>query len=258
MYRSVQFTTENLNQIEKDIQELKVTYGSIKRIFLLNGDAFVLSTNRLKSISDLLLQYFPKLETITMFGSVRNIINKTDDELKILKKAKINELYIGIETGHPEVLASMNKGYTIDDVYEQMPRLTKAGISFYAAMMLGSGGKGKALEVATETAKLLNHIKPIAAGYTTIGLFEGSELAENAKKGLFTPASEKEIIEELIHVIELVKVDGIRIENEHRLNAIRTKGTLPLDKNRMLTDLHNALNHANNEFLNSSINRTSL
>ncbi len=39
-----------------------------------------------------------------------------------------------------------------------MPRLTKAGISFYTTMMLGSGGKGKALEVATETAKLLNQL----------------------------------------------------------------------------------------------------
>lgn len=61
-----------------------------------------------------------------------------------------------------------------------------------------------------------------------------------------------------MHVIESITIDGIRIENEHRLNAIRTKGTLPQDKETMLRNLSSALDRADDDFLNTTLNRTSL
>lgn len=259
MYREVAFTTEHINQIEKDIKELYHMYGSdIKRVFLLNGDAFVLSASRLIKIADLLRLYFPNLEVITMYASVRNIMSKTDEELLALKEAGINDLWLGIETGHKEVLASLNKGYTLDDVYTHVPRLTTAGIDFYACMMLGTGGSQMAHEVATETAKLLDHIKPIFAGYTTIGFFEGSELAKEVQSGEFIPATEREVIEELIKVIESVTAPGIGIENQHRLNAIMTKGVIPKDREAMIANLKLSLARADKDFLDSTMERNTL
>lgn len=259
MYQEVTFSIEKKTQIEKDIKELLLLYGpSVKRVFLLNGDAFVLSTTKLLDISTMLSKYFPKLEVITMYASIRNIMTKTDHELKQLADAKINDLWLGIETGHPEVLRSLNKGYDIKDVYEHVPRLSKAGIKFYACMMLGTGGSGMAEEVAQETAKLLDTIKPIFAGYTTIGFFPGSELKQAVDSGTFSPATEKEVIEELIKVIELVTTDGIGIENEHRLNMITTKGILPEDRETMLSNLRKSLNYANEDFLNTTVKRSAL
>lgn len=258
MYKIALFSTENIVDIEKDIIELKATYGVIKRIFLLNGDAFVLSAQRLKQISDKLIEYFPKLQTITTFASVRNIMSKTNDELNMLRKAKFNELYIGIETGNRNTIDYFNKGYTLDDMYKHLPRLTKAGIKFYAAMMLGTGGKGMGIQTAIDTAKLLNKVKPIAAGYTTMGLFPGTQIAKDAKKGNFVSASEREVIEELIKVIELVDVKGMVIENEHNLNMIMTKGILPRDRKKMLASLRYSLDETHDDILDSSIARKSL
>ena len=104
-------------------------YGAQKRIFLVNGDAFVLSAKKLRKISDLIVKYFPMMETITMYSSIRNIMTKTDEELKDLRENyKINELWVGVETGDAEVLKSFNKGYGMDDTYTQLERLNKAGI----------------------------------------------------------------------------------------------------------------------------------
>ncbi len=73
MYKGVAFKVEHIHQIEKDIQELKNTYGSLKRIFLLNADAFVLNNRRLKEVANKIISYFPEMEVITMYASVKNI-----------------------------------------------------------------------------------------------------------------------------------------------------------------------------------------
>jgi radical SAM superfamily enzyme YgiQ (UPF0313 family) len=52
MYRDVKFQVEKTDQVEKDLQEAQQLYGNVKRVFLVNGDAFVLSAKRLKEIAE--------------------------------------------------------------------------------------------------------------------------------------------------------------------------------------------------------------
>ena len=40
MYKDVKFEIESLAQIEKDLKEAKAIFGTAKRVFLVNGDAF--------------------------------------------------------------------------------------------------------------------------------------------------------------------------------------------------------------------------
>ena len=68
MYKGVNFSIESLEQIEKDLQEARCLYGDLKRIFLVNGDAFVLSAERLKPIAKLILKYFPNAVIVDAFG----------------------------------------------------------------------------------------------------------------------------------------------------------------------------------------------
>ena len=64
MYRDVDFEIETIEQIENDLKKAKTMYRNVKRVFLLNGDAFVLSADRLREISQKITQYFPEVETI--------------------------------------------------------------------------------------------------------------------------------------------------------------------------------------------------
>lgn len=160
MYRDVRFSMENLEQIENDLQEAKLIYGSLKRIFLVNGDAFVLSYSRLKPIAELIHKYFPEIEVITMYASIDNIKRKTDTELKALAQLRINELWVGAETGHAETLHYYNKGFQLHDSYSQLERLNDASIQFYFGFMYGAAGKTKGIKNAEATARLINATKP--------------------------------------------------------------------------------------------------
>ena len=104
MYRDTKFATESIEQVEKDLKEARKIHKSVKRVFLVNGDAFVLGASRLKPIAKKIIEYFPEVGIITMYAHVNNIKGKTDEELKELAELRINDLWVGAETGHGEAL----------------------------------------------------------------------------------------------------------------------------------------------------------
>lgn len=258
MYRDVRFTTESLEQIEKDLKEAKQIYGDLKRIFLVNGDAFVLSANRLKSIADLIIQYFPEMEVITMYASIRNIRTKSDKELQELRSLRINELWVGLESGNEETLGHMNKGFTLKESYEQMDRLNQAGIVHNSIFMLGASGSGRGIDAAIDTAELINKTKPQLVGVTSLGFFDGSQIAKEVADGTFIPATEREILEEERKLIELIEVDNMPFFGNHPINAVSIRGTLPRDKERMIRLIDDSVKNTNELFLNGVAARSSL
>ena len=76
MYKDTPFSFESIEQVEKDLQEAKRLYKRVKRVFLVNGDAFVLSAKHLKSIAKKIIEYFPEIKIITMYASINNIKTK--------------------------------------------------------------------------------------------------------------------------------------------------------------------------------------
>ena len=110
MYRDEQFGVEPLGQGEVDIQEAREYVPNVTRVFLENGDPFVLSADRLEEIAVMVHAYLPKVETIAMYASIKNVIGKTDEDLKRLRILGINELNIGVESGLDDALSYMNKG----------------------------------------------------------------------------------------------------------------------------------------------------
>ncbi len=258
MYKDTKFTTESLEQIEKDLREARQLYGDLKRIFLINGDAFVLSANRLKLIAGMIINYFPGMEVISMYASIRNIMAKTDRELKELRDLRIGDLWVGLESGSDEALQQFNKGFTLSDSREQLERLNRAGIKHNAIFMLGALGRGRALEGAEDSVKLINGSRPQLVGITPLGLFPGSELADDVQKGKFSPASEREILEEERRMIELIDVDGMPFYGNHPLNTASLVGTLPGDRKRMMRVIDDSIKSMDRELLEGVIPRTRL
>jgi radical SAM superfamily enzyme YgiQ (UPF0313 family) len=177
MYRDVKFSIDKMDQIEKDLQEAKQLYGNVKRIFLVNGDAFVLSAKRLKAIAEMIHRYLPQVEVITMYASINNIIGKTDEELAELSKLGIGDLWVGVETGLGDALDYLNKGASLADANKQLERLNKAGITFFYGFMFGAAGKGRGIENAEANAKLINKVRPLGIVPTTLNVNEGTKLA---------------------------------------------------------------------------------
>ncbi|MBP3730736.1 MAG: hypothetical protein J6I40_04610 [Mailhella sp.] len=133
-----------------------------------------------------------------MYARTSNIVQKSDADLKTLREAGVNDLYVGVECGLNDVLLRLNKGYSADETRRQCLRLNDAGIRHCDLLMLGTAGKGRGLECARASARLENEIKPARILINTMSAFAGTELDGDIKNGAFIPASEKEILEERI------------------------------------------------------------
>ncbi len=258
MYDDVKFRVINTDQIERDLQEARQMYRKVERIFLVNGDAFVLSANRLKKIAEMVNDYFPECKTITMYASIQNIQSKSDEDLKELKACGINDLWVGVESGWNQVVLDIKKGYTVKEAKTELARLNAAGINHMAGLMLGVAGKDKGLENAKLTAAFLNETKPKLIWAGTLGLFEGTPMANDAKKGLFLSASEIEILEEEKELIRSINLNNIPFYGVHPTNTLPVIGALPKDKQKMIDKIDLGINELGEERLSDSFQRKSL
>lgn len=258
MYADTKFCVEPLNQIEEDIIEARKIYGNgIKRVFLVNGDAFVLSANKLKDIANIIHKHFSNIEVITMYASINNIKSKTDEELKELKKLKIDELWVGVETGNKETLLYLNKGFTLDDTYTQLERLNKADIKHIDILMFGTGGTGNGSKHAKDTAQLINMVKPMAIATTTLGAFGESKLSKDVSEGVFKPATELEVLEEQKELISLIDIEVLYL-GIHSINTVPFDARLPEDKEKAISFINKNIDKLDDEFLNSIQKRNSI
>ena len=258
MYQSVKFSCEPLDQIEEDVLELRETYARIDRIFLINGDAFVLSARKLKAITDIIIKHIPEVKVITMYASIKNIKSKSDEDLANIKKMRINDLWMGTETGNEQAIRNINKGHTLEEAREQLLRLNKAGIRHDDGFMLGVAGAGKGLENASETAKLINETKPSILWFGTLGVFPGSEMYMQMARNEFTPATELEILEEEIEVLRQIDLEGVPFYGIHPTNESSISGVLPRDREKMIRILEDYIANADEEYLNTAKERYTL
>ncbi len=255
MYREVKFQVEPISQIEEDIIELRQTYPKIERIYLANGDPFCLPAKYLIEIAEKIIKHIPEIQVISMYASISNVKNKSIEDLKKLKELRFNDLWFGMETGHAKHLEFVNKGHNLEDAYEQLAKLNEVGMRHNHCYILGVGGKGKGIENAIETAKLINATKPTIVWVGSLGVFDGSEMPSDVENGIFTQATELEILEEELKVLELIELENVRFNGLHPTNVVGVHGILPQYKGLIKQEILDFIKYAKPEFLNSSMKR---
>ena len=85
MYRDVPFAVETMEQIERDLLEARRYYGAVERIFLLNGNAFVLGFDRLRAIAEKIIEIFSEVGPIGCYASMMGYALYAD-QMKSLAK----------------------------------------------------------------------------------------------------------------------------------------------------------------------------
>ncbi len=224
MYRETPFKVSPLEHIEEDLKELKATGQPVERIFLVNGEPFILSTAKLLQIGELINAYFPEIKTITCYASIKSLKNKTLEELKALRALKFNELHIGLESAYDPAILQMNKGFTAAEAYENIEKLVKAGFDWDAIIMTGVAGKGKGKIHVEETAKLLNAFPPYLVSLMTTSVADGTPLEQMRDKGEFIECTEREKIAEEKYLLELLNLDDAYFFGAHYYNLIPMNG----------------------------------
>ena len=107
--------------------------------------------------------------------------------------------------------------------------------------MLGTGGKGRGLECARATAALENTAKPDMILINSMSAFQGTELNTDIQKGVFKPATEKEILEEEAELLKNLDLPDSWFWAMHPLDSVKIQGWIARDKPRMLASLEKGI-----------------
>lgn len=240
LFKHLTYRELPLDQIEAELQRVFQAGGNPKTVFLGDGNAFQLDTERLLEILGRIHRYFPACETVNMDATVQNVLRKGEDELLALARAGVRHLYLGIETGMDDVLASMNKGHTLQQAYEAIDRIHRAGMIYDAHMMTGVAGKGRGLENAQALADFYNRTRPERIINFSMFIHREAPLYQDILEGRFTPADELENLREERLLLELLDTPLV-YDGFHDIIPFRVRGTLPHDREKMLKKLDGAI-----------------
>ncbi len=257
MYRETPFQVSPLQHVEEDLKEMKSYGRPVKRIFLVNGEPFILSTAKLVEIGGLINSYFPEIETITCYASIKSLKNKTLEDLKQLKSLGFDELHIGLESAYEPAVRQMNKGFTVAEAYENIEKLTKAGMKWDAIIMMGVAGKGNGETHMRETAKLLNKFPPYLISPMTTSVVEGTPLEKMRDTGEFIECTEREVMEEEKLFLQLLEFEDAFFFGAHYYNLVAINGPLT-KKDEMIRKIDIELDEMDPQILDSVYPRKSI
>ncbi len=245
MYKDKKFRVRDLEDIMEDLEQAKLDYGVVKKIFLADGDALVLETSKLKLILLKIRELFPQCERIGVYATPNDILRKSLEELRELKDLGIGILYLGVESGSNDILKSINKGVTAEKMSLAGRKVKESGIKLSTTLISGIGGKEKISENAIESAKLINAINPDYVGFLTLMLEPGTPIYEDIQNDVFHLLTPEEIMYELREFLQNVEVTNCIFRSNHASNYMSLAGTLPKDKDQLLNDIDLALKGKN-------------
>ena len=231
---------------EKVIEEIKrcgEQLTQVRRVFLGDGDAMVLSTRRLKTILEAIQQYLPSVSRVSAYCLPRNIKNKTEEELRELRELGLSLIYIGAESGDDEVLAKINKGETFDSTKTSILKAKAAGIKVSVMVINGMGGKAYSRQHAINSAKLVNETQPDYLATLVLFFSGGRDKVEQGFDGSFSSLNTAELCEEMRIFIAHTELKQSIFRSDHVSNHLVLKGVLGKDKQAMLAEIDDAIEY---------------
>ena len=225
----------------EDIEEASRFYADTRRVFLLDGDAMVLSTEKFERILDALNGAFGDLQRIGAYFMPHNLEGKTDDDLARFREKKLGIGYIGLESGSDKVLAAVNKPATAAEMVSAARRLRGAGIKVSAIVLLGLGSLKLSEEHAIASAEAVNRMNPEFISFLTYMPVPGTVLGEAVRRGDFYLLNPTEMLAELRLIVEHLELKGSIFRANHASNYLPLKGKLPTDKEAILAEIDKGL-----------------
>ena len=203
--------------------------------FLQDADNLVMKTKDLVEVLGFLREKFPQITRVTTYSRSRTIVRKSVDSLKAIRKAGLDRVHVGLESGYDPLLKLMKKGVTGAQHVEAGKKVREAGMELSEYVMPGLGGQGLWREHAMATAKVLNQINPHFIRLRSLRVPDRVPLSEKLKNGEFEMQTDDMLAEEVKLFVETL--DGITsmVTSDHIMNLLEeVTGKLPEDKEEML------------------------
>lgn len=209
-------------------------YGTFA-CFLQDADNLIMKTDDLVTVLTFLREKFPEISRVTTYSRSKTVSLKSLESLKQIRKAGLNRVHIGLETGYDPLLQFMKKGVSAAVHVEAGRKLIDAGMEVSEYVMPGLGGQAMWREHATETARVLNQINPHFIRLRSLRVPGRVALSDKVKDGSFVMQTDDALAEEIR--VFIAALDGITstVSSDHIMNLLEdVSGKLPEDKPAML------------------------
>lgn len=244
-HKKEKFRVRNLKEIVEDLKIGRQNYKNINKIFITDGDALSIESNKLIKILGTIYTLFPEVEEVNIYGTAKSILEKTLAELKQIEKAGLTMVYMGVESGNNRVLYNIEKGIRDEELVLAGNKVKHSNIKLNITVLLGVGGQGFSVAHAIDTASVINRINPNHVNLEDLKLMEDSEIYRDIKEGRMKLLTPSEILEELRMIVERLNIvdSSVSYSGLSRLDGFN--GRLPRDKDRLLKEIDKEIEDLN-------------
>lgn len=240
-YKDKRFRIKSNERILKDLRFAAQYCKRQDRLFLMDGDALIIPQKRLVWILEQIREFLPWVKRVGLYANTKSIRMKSDEELKQLKTLGLGIVYLGVETGLPELLKKICKGTSRENLILQGRRIKAAGIRLSVTVLLGIAGPEMSLEHARETGTLLTEMDPNFVGALTVMVLPNTPLGKEYAQGKFKLLSVEQLLAELGEMLASTRLSRGLFYSNHASNYLPIKVRFPEGKEPALALIHKAL-----------------
>ncbi len=239
MYRSKSYSVRDIALIKSDLQKCAQAGIRPEKIFLCDGDALGAPMEILVETLVEIRQLFPDNRRVGVYATAENILEKSEDELRLLHSLGLEIAYLGLETGDDKILHMIVKGNTAKEMQEASLKIKKCGWKLSTIAMLGVGGQKYTKQHIEGTAKILSNTCPEFFSFLTTFSVPGTPYHRMVERGSIAPLTSKELFIEMHDILELAtfELNPVIFRANHVSNQHPLGGVLPRDKESILSTL---------------------
>ncbi|HBL53365.1 MAG TPA: radical SAM protein [Syntrophaceae bacterium] len=196
-------------------------YGG-KTAFLQDANSMIMRPNEFIDVLEHLRKTLSTLTRVTSYTRSKTLAQRKLEELIAIRKAGLDRIHVGLETGDDELLKIVRKGVTSAEQIEGGRKAMAAGFQLSEYWMPDLGGRERWRQHAENTARVLNEINPHYIRSRPFVPRQGTEIFEDYEQGRLHISSPHERLQELNVMIENLQVTS-RVCFDHNMNSWSNK-----------------------------------
>jgi len=237
MYKSKNFRIRPVSEIIDEMRSVPPAHRPyVQRVFLADGDALIYPQAGLPTLLDALAETFPRLQRVGAYASPASLASKSSAELALLRQKKLRILYFGLESGDPETLRAINKGFSADEMLVQCRKAKEAGMKLSVTAILGLAGQDRSLEHARATARWITELSPEYFSLLTLFVRHNDDFLRTIR-----PLSRGGILEEARELLQHLAPSRTILRSNHVSNFLNLAGSYPKDRERLIGEVTQAI-----------------
>ena len=176
--------------------------------FIQDGNSMIMKTDDLIAALHHLKTTFPAIKRVTTYARARTLVQKSSTDLLAIRKAGLDRLHLGLETGDDDLLKKIKKGVTSEGQIQGGQKAMTAGFQVSEYWMPGLGGRALTQAHAENTARVLNAVNPHYIRSRPFRSIAGTPLHAQIQAGDVHLLSPREQLMELKQMIIALEVNS--------------------------------------------------